>query len=96
MANLELTVLARSPRLVLARAEALGLDRSDLLQASGFSELELKDLDARVSRAKMVRLWRRIAEAVPDPALGLRPRRLGGCAPARPGRLYDAVLGHPG
>lgn len=72
MARLELTVIARSPQLLLARAQALGLDRGDLLAASGFTEPELQDLDARVSRAKMIHLWRRVGEALPDPALGLR------------------------
>ncbi len=72
MARLELTVLARSPQLLLDRAQALGLERDDLLAVSGFSEPELRDPDARVPRVKLIRLWRRIAEAVPDPALGLK------------------------
>ncbi|MCP3956521.1 MAG: hypothetical protein GY719_01575 [bacterium] len=51
MASLEVTVLARSPHLLLDRAQALGLDRDDPLEASGFTEPELRDLDPRVSRA---------------------------------------------
>ena len=50
MASLELTVVARSPQLLLDRAQALGLDRADLLAESGFSELPIPATDAILGR----------------------------------------------
>ena len=67
MANLELTVLARHPQLVLARAEALGLDRGDLLAASGFTEPELRDLDG------VTRIDNRVDVVSPTGVSSIRP-----------------------
>jgi AraC-like DNA-binding protein len=70
--GLELTVLGRSPATILRRAGELGLDRKVLERAAGLVEADLADPDVRVSKAKVLTLWREISERVGDPLFGLR------------------------
>lgn len=69
---MELTVLARFPKLMLERADAAGLDRHALERASGLVQTDLADPDARIPTSKLRRLWREIIKVVPDPLLGLK------------------------
>lgn len=71
-AGMELTLLARLPQHLLDRAVKAGLDGTRLRQAAGFAESDLADPDARVSRAKLIALWREICAHVDDPLLGLK------------------------
>ncbi|TNF83205.1 MAG: hypothetical protein EP299_01005, partial [Acidobacteria bacterium] len=64
--------LARHQRRLVAEAEALGLDREQLLEAGGLTEAELADPDARIPVVKRWRLWGYISKQVEDPDLVLR------------------------
>ena len=68
--GLELTVLGRAPATLLRRAGELGLDRKVLERAAGLVEADLADPDVRVSKAKVLTLWREISERVGDPLFG--------------------------
>ena len=56
---------------LLSAAERLGLDRSRLLQQIELSEEQISDPDGRVPVSKTIRLWRRLANQIEDPDLGL-------------------------
>src|SRR5262245_28183878 len=56
----------------LERAACLGVPRAELLRDARLSEEQLRDPDARVPRAAIVRLWRAVASRVPDSTIGLR------------------------
>lgn len=56
---------------ILRVAENHGLDRVSLLDSVGLSEDQIRDPDARIPVEKTIRLWRRIANLVDIPDLGL-------------------------
>jgi AraC-like DNA-binding protein len=64
--------LARVALLHLAHAARWGVSRVELLREARLDEEQLRDPDARVPRAAIVRLWHAVAARVPDPAFGLR------------------------
>ena len=64
--------LARVALMHLAHAARWGVPRAELLREARLDEEQLRDPDARVPRAALVRLWHAVASHVPDPALGLR------------------------
>src|SRR5262245_18055864 len=63
--------LARVAQMHLAHAARWGVARAELLRAARLDEEQIRDPDARVPRAALVRLWHAVAAHVPDPALGL-------------------------
>jgi len=67
----EITQLARLSLMLLDYAAQQGLDRAQLMRRVGLSEDILKDPDSRIKTAKGAQLWRAVAEALDDPALGL-------------------------
>src|SRR5262245_43292644 len=64
--------LTRVALIHLAHAARWGVPRAALLRAARLDEEQLRDPDARIPRAAIVRLWHAVASHVPDPALGLR------------------------
>ncbi len=66
------TVLARIPARMLNFAEAAGMNREALIQASGLKGVDLTDGDSRVPISTQVALWQLIARGVSDPCFGLR------------------------
>src|SRR5499426_2751543 len=68
----EPTGLARVALMHLAHAARWGVPRAELLRAARLDEEQVRDPDARVPRAAIVRLWHAVAAHVPDLALGLR------------------------
>src|SRR6516164_3966874 len=64
--------LVRVALMHLAHAARWGVPRAELLREARLDEEQLRDPDARVPRAALVRLWHAVASHVPDPALGLR------------------------
>ncbi len=66
------TASARLPRLILERAEALGLHHVELMRLAGLDESEVQEPDGRVDLEKIRHLWWTILERLPDPALGIR------------------------
>ena len=56
---------------LLDAAERLGLDRARLQEAAGLDSEDLDDPDQRVPSARIFKLWHLLAEANPDPDLGL-------------------------
>jgi AraC-like DNA-binding protein len=64
--------LARVALMHLAHAARWGVPRAELLREARLDEEQLRDPDARVPHAALVRLWHAVASHVPDPALGLR------------------------
>src|SRR5262245_5947592 len=64
--------LARTALMHLDRAACFGVPRAELLRDAKLSEEQLRDPDARVPRAAIVRLWRAVASRVPDSTIGLR------------------------
>lgn len=68
----ELTGIARLPLVILGQASRLGLDPAELMRAASIDTLDLRDPDARVPFAMILRLWRAIVERQPDPETGLR------------------------
>ena len=66
------TTLARFPRLLLDRAEHLGLPRDKLGDAAGIKEEDLRECDARVPLTRFNQLWRAIIEEDQDPTIGIR------------------------
>src|SRR4029453_15707095 len=81
--------LARVALMHLAHAARGGVPRAALLGAGRLGEEQLRDPDARVPRAAIVRLWHAVASHVPDPALGLR---LGTTVRAREFGLVGSTL----
>ena len=81
--------LARMVLLHLAHAARWGVSRVELLREARLDEAQLRDPDARVPRAAIVRLWHAVAARVPDPAFGLR---LGAAARAREFGLVGYTL----
>ena len=81
--------LARLVLLHLAHAARWGVSRAELLREARLDEAQLRDPDARVPRAAIVRLWHAVAARVPDPAFGLR---LGADARAREFGLVGYTL----
>ena len=81
--------LARMVLLHLAHAARWGVSRVELLHEARLDEAQLRDPDARVPRAAIVRLWHAVAARVPDPAFGLR---LGADARAREFGLVGYTL----
>ena len=65
-------VLARVQRRLIDKAESIGLDRAQLLEAGELTEAELTDPDARIPVIKRWRLWSYISAQVGDPDLGIR------------------------
>ena len=94
----ELTGIARLPLAILRQAPRLGLDPAELMRAASIDPLDLRDPDARVPLARILRLWRAVAERRPDPAVALQVgsavavRELGlvGYAMAHSSTLADA------
>jgi hypothetical protein len=66
------TGLARLPIVLLDRAEKLGMDRAELVRATGLTEEMLGDPEARIPASKIEALWRVMASRVSHPALGIR------------------------
>jgi AraC-like DNA-binding protein len=66
------TLLTRGPRIVLRQAEELGLERSELLGASGLREADLAEPDSRTPMSQWNALWRFILESTGDAGVGLR------------------------
>jgi AraC-like DNA-binding protein len=64
--------LARLPLILLARTEALGLDRAELMRRAGFDDEDLRNPDARVPIRKMWALWQFAVEATHDEELAIR------------------------
>ena len=64
--------LARSPLLLLDYADQIGMDRNELVRASGLTEAMLDDPDSRVPTVCMRRLWGAVMKTDGDPTLGLR------------------------
>ena len=87
----ELTGLARLPLAILAISPRLGLDPAELMRAASIDTLDLHDPDARVPFAKVLRLWRAVAERQPDPAVGLR---LGSAVTVRDLGLVGYAMAH--
>ena len=56
---------------ILRVAEQHGLDRGSLLARAGLTAEEILDPDARISVEKTIRLWRRIANLIDSPDIGL-------------------------
>jgi len=56
---------------LLRAAQGHGLDRANLLRQIELSEDQIRDPDNRVPVVKTLRLWRRIANQLADPDLGL-------------------------
>ena len=56
---------------LLRAAQARGLDRAALLRKIEVSEDQIRDPDSRIPVVKTLRLWRRIANELDDPDLGL-------------------------
>jgi AraC-like DNA-binding protein len=63
--------LVRLVLLHLEWAARWGMPRAALLREAGLDEAQVRDPDARVPRAALVRLWHAVAARRPDPALGL-------------------------
>lgn len=60
----------------LVRAlDAQGLDGAALARAAGIDPATLRDVEARVPREALTRLWRRAVEATGDPCFGLTAAR---------------------
>lgn len=66
------TGLARGPIFLLEKAEEIGLERAELLDAAGLTEEEIQDPDMRVPVVRFVALWKRLLEIRPDRDLGTR------------------------
>jgi len=66
------TVLARIPARMLNFAEAAGMNREALIEASGLKGVDLTDGDSRVPISTQVALWQLVARGVSDPCFGLR------------------------
>ena len=71
MSQIELTVLARFPSLMVRNAAARGIDPDELLRGVGLRERDLQDLDRGIAVRKMERLWQRLITLIPDPDLGV-------------------------
>jgi len=83
------TVLARIPVRMLNFAEAAGMDREALIEASGLKGVDLADGDSRVPISTQVALWQLVARGVSDPCFGLRS---GVCFTAREAGLLGYVM----
>ena len=94
------------PRVLLARAEARGAGRAELLQAAGLTEAEVVDDEVRVTPAQLGALLRAIWIALDDElsGFGAAPQRFGWISrprviewPGRRGRVQadwnDGYLG---
>lgn len=70
------------PRVLLARAEARGAARAELLAAASLSEQQISDANARVSPAQLGALLRSVWIALDDElaGFGAAPQRFGGFA----------------
>ncbi|HEV7388925.1 MAG TPA: AraC family transcriptional regulator ligand-binding domain-containing protein, partial [Gemmatimonadaceae bacterium] len=64
--------MARIPARMLNFAEAAGMNREALIEASGLKGVDLADGDSRVPISTQVALWQLIAKGVDDPYFGLR------------------------
>jgi AraC-like DNA-binding protein len=64
--------LVRLALLHLEWATRAGVPRAELLREARLDEAQLRDPDARVPRAALVRLWHAVAARMHDPTFGLR------------------------
>ena len=87
----ELTGIARLPLAIVRVSPRLGLDPAELMRDASIDTLDLRDPDARVPLAKILRLWRAVAERQPDPAVGLR---LGSAMTVRDLGLVGYAMAH--
>ena len=67
-----ITASTRLPKLILDRAEELGLQHEELMRLAGIEESEFQDPEGRIDMEKIRHLWWTILERLPDPALGIR------------------------
>lgn len=57
---------------ILRVAESYGLDPNSLLDGIGLAEDQIQDPDARIPVEKTIQLWRRVANLIDNPDLGLK------------------------
>jgi len=76
---------------LLRVAQEHGLDRATLLRQIELSEDQIRDPDSRVPVVKTLRLWRRIANQLDDPDLGLE---VGGTFEVREGGVVGYAMLH--
>lgn len=69
---LKQTAIVRLVQRFLERSERLGIGRSEMMQAVGLTEYDIRDPDARVPVLKLLDLWRFLIANDSDPALGIR------------------------
>lgn len=77
------TMRAQGALRLLEVAGERGVNRSEVLAASGWAEEQLQDPDEHVSLRRVLRLWTAVCERIPDPDFGLEvgcrfETRLGG------------------
>src|SRR4051812_12529653 len=66
------TVLARVIAILLDLAVEQGMNRAELVEAAGLTDVNFADADSRVSVSTQVALWRLIAMEISDPGFGVR------------------------